>query len=188
LSNSIEQVSFKGILQVVIGVICLGVSAQLTVDLSLTGLSIPITGQTLGVILVSYFSKKYFGIISVFIYLILGGFGLPIFADGASGWEKFSSGSGGFLIGFLVASFFLYLIKSHYDETKLSVNVFSNVMATVLILIFGVSWLSYLYGFEKGLEYGLYPFWIGAIAKVILGVGIVFGTQYFFKRSRLEGL
>jgi len=44
---------------------------------------------------------------------------------------------------------------------------------TALILICGIAQLTFLYGFEKALQYGLLPLWPGAIVKIILGAAIV---------------
>jgi len=165
--------SVKGYLQVILGVLSLAIAAQIAFNFSYSSINIPVTGQTLGVVLVAYFCTEFYGIFSVLIYLILGGLGLPIFAQGASGWEKFSGGSGGFLIGFLMASILVALIKKYYKEKTLKVIALVNILGTTVILICGVTWLTYLFGLTKALEYGFYPFWIGAIAKVIIGVLII---------------
>ena len=163
----------KGIFQTFLGAIFIELTAQLTFDFSVSAVSIPITGQTLGVILVAYLCDKYFGILAVLLYLIFGGLGLPVFADGASGWEKFSSGSGGFLIGFLFAALLIYFLKFYWNQKKIGVIITLNFLATAVILIFGIAWLTNLYGFSKALEYGLFPFWIGALIKIGFGTLVI---------------
>ncbi len=46
-------------------------------------------------------------------------------------------------------------------------------LATILLLVIGNAHLCYLYGVEKGLEYGLYPFWKGALIKALVGAAII---------------
>ena len=167
---------------VLISVFCLYLAAQISFDLPLSDLQIPITGQTLGVILVSYFNRNKFGILAVLIYLFLGGVGLPIFAEGASGWAKFSGGTGGFLIGFLLCSVALYWVKQYLDIEKTRLAFLVNILGTIVIVSAGVLWLSVLYGFEKGLEYGFFPFWRGAIVKVVLGSLIIIIYELIFEK------
>jgi biotin transporter BioY len=47
-------------------------------------------------------------------------------------------------------------------------------IGTALILVCGLAQLTYLYGLDKALEYGFWPFWPGAIMKIILGAVIVY--------------
>jgi hypothetical protein len=43
--------------------------------------------------------------------------------------------------------------------------------------------LTYLFGLDKALEYGFWPFWQGAIVKIILGAAVV----YFVPKERYLG-
>jgi len=53
---------------------------------------------------------------------------------------------------------------------KIFVNALGAMLVgTIIIVGVGVLHLSQLYGMEKALEYGFYPFWKGAIIKIILG-------------------
>jgi biotin transport system substrate-specific component len=63
----------------------------------------PVSLQSLAVIMVPMVFGWKPGAISIFIYLLLGGFGLPVFADFKSGWDVFSGPTQGFLYGFLPA-------------------------------------------------------------------------------------
>ena len=56
---------------------------------------------------------------------------------------------------------------------------------TALILICGIAQLTYLYGLEKALEYGFWPFWPGALVKIILGAVIIY---YMPKYGTSRGL
>jgi len=152
-------------------------STLLSLDFNINEINIPITGQTLGVIIVASILPNISGVLAVLFYLLLGGFGLPIFADGASGWEVFSGGSAGFLIGFLLAAILIKTIRKELRKFSLAHALFLNITATCLILAAGIIWLTKLYGFSKALEYGFYPFWIGAIVKIGLGTGIVYGLS-----------
>ena len=166
-----------------LGLLGLIIAAQFSITLDFSALNIPITGQTLGVILVTYFLPGGLGILAVFLYLLLGGMGLPVFAEGSSGWDKFSAGTGGFLIGFLVAAIFIYWAKKAIVQNHFFQNLIINIGGTIVIIICGLIWLTNLYGFSKALEYGFYPFWLGAVVKIILGILIISIYQYTFLKS-----
>lgn len=175
ISNSMK---FRSAAIVLFSIIVISISAQLTIPVS----DIPVTGQTLSILIIALLLKPKETFLVLLGYLTLGGLGLPIFADGASGFEKFSSGSGGFLIGFIFGSTFIsYLFQFVKSKNALSILLLT-CLGTIIILIFGVGRLSMLYGLEKGIEYGFTPFWKGAILKVIIGTFITFAIFQYKKK------
>ena len=65
---------------------------------------IPLTLQSFGVVLVPLLFGSRIGLAAVCSYLALGGLGLPVFALGTSGWERFFGATGGFLMAFPLAA------------------------------------------------------------------------------------
>lgn len=65
----------------------------------------PITLQSLAIITVPLVLGMWPGVLSILLYLVLGGFGLPVFADFSGGWAHFSGITNGFLFAFLPAGF-----------------------------------------------------------------------------------
>jgi biotin transport system substrate-specific component len=66
---------------------------------------VPITLQSLGVILVPMIFGWRAGVLSIALYLLLGAFGVPVFADFKGGADIFAGPTAGFLFGFLPAGF-----------------------------------------------------------------------------------
>lgn len=170
----------KNYIKVITAVITIALSAQLTIDIG----TIPITGQTLAILCWAFFLTPRLSIIALLIYLILGFSGAPILADGAYGLEKLYGGSGGFLVGFLIAAGLVsYLYK--LSEANSIVLIFGlTTLGTVVILIFGVGRLAMLYGLEKGLEYGFFPFWQGAVVKIVIGTLLVWAIKKLVLKER----
>ena len=167
------------ILKVIGAIITVSIGAQITVDIG----PIPVTGQTLAILIWAFYLNVKESFFAMLFYLVLGFIGLPIFADGASGIEKLTGGSGGFLIGFVVASSIVSYLKAKSSVISLSKIIGLTTLGTLIILIFGVGRLSMLYGFEKGLEYGFFPFWQGAILKILIGAIVVFGINRLLKSN-----
>ena len=77
--------------------ICLG--AMISIDLPWKDNGIPITGQSLAVLVVGIVLGPNRGLLVIAIYLIAGLAGLPVFAKGASGIDTLKGGRGGFMRG-----------------------------------------------------------------------------------------
>lgn len=163
----------KNIIWMAIAILFISVFAQITINLPTNSGNIPITGQTFAVLLVGYILGKKRGTFSVLLYIILGTLGLPIFADGESGFEVIRGGSGGYLLGFLVGTFTVGYF-SELDWTRsFPKSLIAMTIGTLIIMLFGVLRLAQLYDFDKAMEWGFYPFIIGGIIKIILGAAIL---------------
>ena len=129
---------------------------------------IPITLQSLVVLVVPMIIGPLWGGLAVLIYLILGFAGLPVFANGSSGLEKLWGPTGGFLIGFLAGG----ILAGKMAEGRWGIRWYNIALTLltghVLILSMGFFWLGYRQGFE-GLTNKVYPLLPGLYAKVILG-------------------
>lgn len=161
--------------------VCLG--AMVSIDLPWKGGGIPVTGQSLAVLVVGFVLGRKLGLLVIAIYLIAGLAGLPVFAKGASGIGTLLGGSGGFLYGFLVGGYVCGALQENGFGGSFAEVLIVMAIGTALILICGIAQLTFLYGLEKALEYGFWPFWPGAIIKIILGAAIV----YFVPKERYLG-
>jgi len=163
--------------QLFLSILLIAVFAQISIDLPIGQTSIPITGQTFAVLLVGYYLGSIWGTLAVALYVLVGLIGLPVFADGKAGVAVLIGGSGGYLIGFIAGAFIVGWLNQ-----KVRAPIFINALwlmavGTAVILVFGVGRLIQLYGLEKGLAYGFYPFWKGATIKVILGAMLVWVVE-----------
>lgn len=168
----------KKYLYIGLGALVIYLGALIAFDIKFSEIKIPITGQSLAVLVVGFILGKSLGMRAVAVYLILGCLGLPVFAKGNSGFDTMLAPSGGFLYGFLFAAFFIGWLREQGLNKHFGKYLLAMALGTIVIIIFGVGHLTYLFGFEKALEYGFYPFWQGAVVKIFLGAVIV----YLFER------
>jgi len=153
----------------VISIILISISAQIVVKVPLFDTEIPFTLQTLSILIVGFSTKKFWGWASTLAYLILGLIGLPIFAEGSSGLSKLTGVTGGYLVGFVLAAWFMSQLrvkKWHLNNFKI---FYAMLLGTLLILFCGWSWLSYHLGPLHAFLKGILPFIPGAIIKIVLG-------------------
>jgi biotin transport system substrate-specific component len=126
-----------------------------------TPFGVPFTLQVFGVILTIYFLKRD-AWKAILIYILLGALGLPVFAGFAGGISVILGPTGGYIIGFLIATLVAYL---PFD------NIINGFLAILIIYIFGVSGLMIKLDLSliKAIKIGFLPFIIFDSIKVILG-------------------
>ena len=154
--------------------------AQFTVYLPFT--PVPITGQTLGVLLVGAAYGPGLGAATVGLYLAAAVVGLPVLARSVEGGHdtglhvlSVSFASAGYLWGFLAASILVgWLSRRGWDRSMRS-SVSAMFLGEVVIFSFGIPWLmaSAGVGVQKALEWGLYPFVVGDTIKLLLAAALL---------------
>ncbi len=175
-------------LRILLGIALIALLAQLTLHLDWQELQIPITGQSLAVLLVGYVLGRPWGGIAILAYLLLGGLGLPIFADGGSGWDTFSKGSAGFLYGFVLGAWLIGWCREGNWGRRWDLALGAMGLGTAAIIALGLLYLNHLYGWEKALLYGWYPFWPGALIKIAIGAGIIWWMHRTAIGSKILGI
>ena len=157
--------------------------AQLFIKLPIT--PVPITGQTLAVLLVGgALGAKRAGA-SLALYLGWIAIGLPFAAEGNSGLEmlKVSTASGGYLWGFVIAGVLVGWLADRGWDRDLGRAIAAMFLGMVVIYVMGVAWLSAAIdapvaatseglraaiGCGSGLECGFTPFVIGDLLKLMI--------------------
>jgi biotin transport system substrate-specific component len=106
------------------------------------GNPVPYTLQTFGVLLTAGALGFRRGVAATALYLLLGAIGLPILAEGKHGLEWIVGATGGYLVGFIVASAVVgRLAELGWDRNILGA-VGSMVIGSLLIYGVGVPWLA----------------------------------------------
>ncbi len=127
---------------------------------------VPITGQTLGVLLIGTVLGSKRGAIAMGAYLLQGISGLPVFAGGGLGLAYLLGPTGGYLLGFIPAAFVCGLLAEKGMDRHIVTTLLAMVVGTGIIFACGFAWLSAFVGPAKALVMGVYPFVIGAVLKI----------------------
>lgn len=156
----------RDVILILLGALFVAALAQIEIPLPFT--PVPITGQTFGVLLVGAALGSKRGAASLISYLALGTIGLPFFAGGAHGLNILIGATGGYLIGFVVATYVIGLLAERGLERNVRTSLLPFLIGTVLIYVCGVAWLAIVLGsFSKAIAAGLLPFLIGDSIKLI---------------------
>jgi len=129
---------------------------------------VPVTGQTLAVLLVGIVLGARRGALSVLLYLTKGMMGLPVFAGGAFGVARLVGPTGGYLWGFVLATFVVGLLAERGWGRRMYSAILAMVIGNATIYLLALPWLARFVGIERVLPLGLYPFIAGDLAKAVL--------------------
>ncbi|WP_169570004.1 biotin transporter BioY [Sneathiella limimaris] len=105
---------------------------------------VPITAQSLGPMLAGGILGAKRGGLSMLLFVVLVAVGLPLLSGGRGGLAVFAGASGGFVIGFIAASFVVGIIVERFWQNLNMVHVaFASVIGGIIVLYgFGVPWWS----------------------------------------------
>jgi biotin transport system substrate-specific component len=142
---------------------------------------VPLTGQTFAVLLSAIVLGKWWGGISQAVYLGIGVAGVPWFAGLNSGLAYLAGPTGGYLVGFVLAAFFLGYVVDRYVKSRRYWTMFGLMLFANFGIVFGLG-LLHLYGWLSMtgtsidiwglLLMGLIPFLIGDTIKIAVAAGI----------------
>lgn len=141
------------------------VAALALISVPLPFSPVPVTGQTLGVLLVGAALGSKRGAASMMTYLGQGILGMPFFAGGATGWVVLTGPRGGYLLGFVAAAYIVGLFAERKLDRRLPTALLAFLLGHAAVFVFGVTWLSFFVGNSIAIQAGLVPFLPGMVIK-----------------------
>ncbi len=148
------------------GSLLVALAARIAVPLPFT--PVPITGQTLAVLLVGALLGSVRGGLSMLLYLAQGAAGLPVFAAGNAGAAYLLGPTGGYLLGFVAGAFLTGLLAERGWDRHIGTTMLAMLLGKAAIFAPGLGWLALVVGSENVWATGLIPFLPGIAVKVTL--------------------
>jgi biotin transport system substrate-specific component len=150
------------------GVLGLAVLAQIAIPVP--GSPVPVTGQTLGVLILGTAYGSSLGFTTFAVYMLAGIAGAPVFANSGHGLDRLVGATGGYLVGMLVATFVLGQFARFRLDQKFLTALPSMLVGTVITFSFGLIWLHQYTGqsWSWTISAGLTPFIIGEALKIAI--------------------
>ena len=128
---------------VMAGVAFIALLAQIAIPVP--GSPVPVTGQTLAVLLIGTTYGARLGVLTFATYLLAGVAGAPIFAPSATsanhGIDRLIGATGGYLVGMLVASLLLGYLADRKADQKFRTSFPALLLGDAIIFTFGLLWL-----------------------------------------------
>lgn len=157
--------------QILGGSLFIALCAQIQIPLFFS--PIPLSLQTLAVMLVSGFLGRSKGTLAVMTYLAQMSMGLPVGVGGAVAPLALMGASGGYLVGFVLQA---YLVGWCADNKHRMGNMaFLSALSAISIMQLGLGalWLSAFVGMQNAFFMGFVPFIAGEFLKVIAATPLI---------------
>lgn len=169
----------------------LAVSSWVSIPIPIS--PVPLTLQTLAVLVIGGLLGRVWGPVSVGVYLLVGIAGMPVFAGGEAGLGVLLGLKGGYLVGFVAAAFLMGvagdIVRSRALGRRASLGVLGAgaVMASLCIYAFGVPWLAAITGMGvwPAVVAGMLPYLVLDGVKAAAAVILVRGVD---EALRAQGL
>ena len=165
VKNFTQSKLVKYLFLALVGSILLAISSKIKIPFY----PVPMTMQTLVVLIIGIGFGWKLGVATVMLYLFEGIIGLPVFSgtpEKGIGLVYFTGPTMGYLIGFIVATFFAG--KFNYNNNLIN-NFLKLTFATSFIYILGILWLGGLIGWDKPIfKLGAQPFLLAELFKILL--------------------
>jgi biotin transport system substrate-specific component len=167
LADAIPGDRLRDILLVLAGAGLTALGAQISIHVH--GSPVPVTGQTLAVVLAGASLGSWRGIASQLLYLVLG-LMLPIYAGGGSGTAVLWGPAGGYIFGFILAAGVVGWAAEHGGDRRLLVAAVTFVVGQLAIYGIGIPWLKVSSGMSWGwtIHNGFMIFILGGVIKAVL--------------------
>ena len=164
IQNSIKENTStlaQKLIKIISGFILMFACSQLSIPLK----PVPISLQTVGIMLIGLTYNRSEGIATIIAYVLAGAIGLPVFANFNSGLGGPTSG---YLFGFIATIYCMNKFKDRFGLQSFVSIVGACFVGTVITFVFGLAWLSFLIGFSGAITHGLMPFIIPGIVKAVI--------------------
>ena len=135
---------------------------------------VPITLQTIAVLLSGAMLGPYYGALAMILYVVVGALGLPVFAGGSSGFGVLIGPTGGYLISYFIAAFAIgKMLESKKNPSYIN-YIAAMVMGSIIIYILGATQGKFVTGLPwNAIMTGwVLPFLIGDTIKILLAAWI----------------
>ncbi len=165
----------KQVLLVAAGIVALSLAAKLRVPMW----PVPMTLQTLAVLLIGTTYGGRLGLVTLLGYVALGAAGVAVFAGDSAGLSYIAGPTGGYLAGFVLAGALMGRAARRGWDRSLAGMALMMLAGSAVIYALGLAWMSVLFAGTKGfgwvLQYGMLNFLAGDAVKLLIAALLVPG-------------
>jgi len=181
LADLFPAIKARNAVLVALGVLFTALLAQVSVPVP--GSPVPITGQTLAVVLTAAALGPVRGVAVQVFYILSALVGLQFYSEARGGVDVVLGAPGGYVVGFIPAASLIGLAARRGADRNLLKSIPLFIAGQAVIFAVGVPWLAVSTGMSAGqaLDAGFYPFILGGIVKAAVAAGVL-GTAWAIVR------
>ena len=163
--------ALRAVVLIALGTALMALSAKVNLPLPY----VPMTLQTLVVLMIGAAYGWRLGSATMIAYLAEGAMGLPVFAGPVGGIAPLVGPTAGYLYGFVLAAFITGWLAERGWDRNVVLLFGAMAVAHVVIFIAGFAWLAYGIGLgaTKAWMVGVVPFIAASVVKNALGAALM---------------
>ncbi|MGY1808025.1 biotin transporter BioY [Blastococcus sp. SYSU D00669] len=184
LADLVPAVKARDAGLVALGVLFTALLAQVAVPVP--GSPVPITGQTLAVVLVAASLGPVRGVAVQVAYILAAAVGLPFYSEASGGVDVVLGATGGYVLGFIPAAYLMGLAARRGADRTPWKSVPLFIAGQAVIFAVGVPWLAVSTGMTaaQALDAGFYPFILGGLVKAAIAAAVLGSAWAVVNRRR----
>jgi len=191
LSKSHNTTFLRDILFVISFSIFLALCAQISFHIPST--TVPVTLQTLGVLLTGATLGSRRGALAMLAYLAEGAAGMPVFAGGTAGFIHLIGPTGGYLWSYPIAAYVTGWLCEKGLDRSFKTSALAMLPGSFIIYGLGVPWLGFILHMSMSIAItkGMLPFLFGDALKLLIAAALLpttwnlIGLNNFTNRKHL---
>lgn len=164
MNLALQYLRQSSVLLTIIGTCLLFACTQVSIPLN----PVPITLQTVAVLILGLTFNKAEALKSVTLYLVLGALGLPVFSNFRGGLYMLMGPTGGYLIGFLVSIWAMCTMREYLRKVATKELLLIGFVGSSIVYLIGVPRLSMFVGWQAAITTGLVPFILPGLVKSVI--------------------
>ncbi|MHB8129149.1 MAG: biotin transporter BioY [Mobilitalea sp.] len=143
-------------------------------QISISTQPIPFTLALFAIFLTGALLSPRYAFLSVLVYLLLGAFGVPVFAGLKGGIQNLTGMTGGYLMAYPLMAFVTSLFYKYIKKYKIFALAIGMLVSLFLCYLIGTVWFSFITGtdFYKSLTLCVFPFILFDLLKIFLAISI----------------
>lgn len=145
------------------------VMAQITIPTQ----PIPFTLSVFAIFLIGAMLPPRYALLSVITYILLGAFGLPVFANMRGGFNVLTGMTGGFIMAYPAMAFLTALSHTLFKKKRTIALAVGMLLSLTLCYLFGSLWFTFAAGtsFYAALTLCVFPYIAFDLLKIVLAIG-----------------
>ena len=162
----------RAALRALVGSAVMALSAKLAVPFY----PVPLTMQSLAVLLIAACFGARLGAAVMVLYLVEGALGLPVFAGTPAhgvGLPYMLGPTGGYLLGYVPAAYAVGFFAERGADRSPPQLLGAMTLGHAVLFAAGYAWLAHLIGTQAAWNAGVMPFVLGTVVKTLLGALVV---------------
>lgn len=162
----------RAVLLALVGSAVMALSAKLAVPFW----PVPLTMQSLAVLLIGAGFGARLGAAAMVLYLVEVAVGLPVFAGTPAhgiGLAYLLGPTGGYLVGYVPAAVAVGFLAERGADRSVPQMLGAMTLGHVILFATGYAWLAHLMGANVAWSAGVTPFVLGTVVKTLLGALLV---------------